>query len=83
MTLQILPPPAEEFFRYAADSNYFARRQEKPDPNGYFPPAVKALAGAGQILVFGTGTGKSSEMDRFVAWPRCTPPISPLASPAR
>jgi hypothetical protein len=26
------------------------------------------LQGAGNILVFGTGTGTSSEMEQFVAW---------------
>jgi hypothetical protein len=70
VTLQILPPPPDDFFRHAPDSKDFARGQEKPDPNSFFPPVVKALAGAGQILVFGTGTGKSSEMDQFVDWAR-------------
>lgn len=74
VTLQILPPPPDEFFRHAPDSKDFARGQEKPDPNSYFPPVVKALEGVGQILVFGTGTGKSSEMDQFVAWAKVRHP---------
>ena len=68
VTLQILPPPPVEFFRHAPGSDDFARGQEKPDPGSYFPPVVKALETAGRILVFGTGTGKSSEMDQFVTW---------------
>lgn len=66
--LQILPTPPDEHFRHAPDSKDFARGQEKPDPNSYFPPVAKALGDVGPILVFGTGTGKSSEMDQFVAW---------------
>ena len=68
VTLQILPPPPEEFFRHAPDSQDFARGQEKPDPNSYFTPVANALQEAGQILVFGSGKGTSCEMDQFVAW---------------
>jgi len=68
VTLQILPPPPVEFFRHAPGSDDFARGQEKPDPGSCFSPVVKALETAGRILVFGTGTGKSSEMDQFVTW---------------
>lgn len=42
--------------------------QEKPDPNSFFGPVTDALQGTGRILVFGTGTGTSSEMDQFIGW---------------
>ena len=29
---------------------------------------AKALQAAGQILIFGTGTGSSNEMDQFITW---------------
>jgi hypothetical protein len=29
---------------------------------------AKALQVAGQILIFGTGTGSSSEMEQFITW---------------
>jgi hypothetical protein len=45
-----------------------SRGKEKPDPNTFFEPVAKALQGTGELLVFGTGTGKSSEMEQFVAW---------------
>jgi len=64
---QILPHETE-FFRHAHNSKDFSRGQEKPDPNSFFAPVVQALAGPGRILVFGTGTGMSSEMDQFIAW---------------
>jgi hypothetical protein len=65
---QILPHEPDDFFRHAPNSKEFSRGQEKPDPNSFFEPMAKALKDAGKILVFGGGTGMSSEMDQFVAW---------------
>ena len=65
---QILPHEPEDYFRHAYNSKDFSRGKEKPDPNSFFEPVAMALHGAGQILVFGTGTGMSSEMDQFIAW---------------
>ena len=64
----LLPHEADEFFRHAQNSQNLSRGKEKPDPNSFFGPIAKALAVAGPILVFGTGTGHSSEMEQFVAW---------------
>jgi hypothetical protein len=69
-TLQILPHEPEDHFRHTHNSKDFSRGQEKPDPNSFFEPVAKALQAPGQILVFGTGTGTSSEMDQFIAWTR-------------
>jgi hypothetical protein len=66
--LRILPYAPEEYFRHAAHSNEISRGKEKPNPNSFFEPVAKVLQGAGQILIFGTGTGTSSEMEQFVAW---------------
>ncbi len=52
----------------APESKDFSRGQEKPNPNTFFPPVAKALHGAGQILIFGSGSGKSSEMHQFTTW---------------
>jgi hypothetical protein len=65
---RILPHQPEEFFRHAHHSKDFSRGQEKPDPTSFFEPIVKVLQAAGPILIFGTGTGTSSEMEQFVAW---------------
>ena len=65
---QILPHAPEDYFRQAHNSKDFSRGKEKPDPNSFFEPVAQALQAAGQILVLGTGTGTSSEMDQFVAW---------------
>jgi len=65
---QILPHAPEEFFRHAHNSKEVSRGQEKPDPNSFFEPIAKVLHATGPILVFGTGTGTSSEMEQFIDW---------------
>jgi hypothetical protein len=65
---QILPHQPDAFFRHGHNSKDFSRGQEKPDPNSFFEPVASALQAVGPILVFGAGTGTSSEMDQFVAW---------------
>lgn len=71
----IRPHGPSEFFRYPADSKEFSRGKEKPDANTYFGPVGDALKPPGQVLVFGRGTGTSSEMDEFVAWAKERRPI--------
>ncbi len=65
---RILPHEPSDYFRHAHNSKDFTRGREKPDPNTFFEPVAAALKTAGKILLFGTGTGTSSEMDQFVAW---------------
>ncbi len=65
---QIRPHAPEDFFRHAHNSKDFSRGKEKPAPNSFFEPVGKALQAAGQILIFGSGTGTSNEMDQFMAW---------------
>jgi len=65
---QILPHEPDDYFRHAQNSKDFSKGKEKPDPNSFFEPVAKALQTADQILVFGAGTGMSSEMDQFVTW---------------
>ena len=63
-----LPHKPEDYFRHAHHSKDFSRGQEKPDPNSFFEPVAKALQGASQILIFGTGTGMGSAMVQFIGW---------------
>lgn len=65
---RIVPHEPDDYFRHAHNSKDFSRGQEKPEPNSFFEPVAKALHGGGPILVFGTGTGMSNEMEQFVAW---------------
>ena len=65
---QILPHDPADYFRQAPQAKAFARGREKPEANSFFAPVAKALEAAHQILIFGSGTGTSNEMDQFVAW---------------
>ena len=65
---RILQYGAKEYFRHTKDSKATSRGQEKPDPNTFFEPVVKGLRSRGPILIFGTGTGASSEMEQFTTW---------------
>jgi hypothetical protein len=71
---RILPHGAKEYFHHARDSKEISRGKEKPDPNSFFEPVAKALQAAGQILIFGTGTGASSEMEQFIMWAKAHHP---------
>ena len=64
----ILPHEPDDYFRHAPDSQDFSRGKEKPEPASFFTSVAKALAAPGKILVFGTGTGSSNEMNQFIAW---------------
>ncbi len=66
--LRILPHEPTDYFRHARHSEDFSRGREKPDPNTFFEPVARELKSAGQVLVFGTGKGTSSEMEQFIGW---------------
>ena len=65
---KLMPHEPDRYFRHEQNSQNLSRGKEKPDPNSFFTPIAKALQAAGQLLIFGTGTGKSSEMEQFIAW---------------
>jgi hypothetical protein len=65
---QILPRAPEDYVRHTQNAKEFSKGKNEPDANSFFQPVAKALRAAGRILIFGTGTGASSEMDQFIAW---------------
>lgn len=65
---QIRPRVSEAAFRSSPSSPEAARRTEKNTASAFFEPVAAVLKGAGKILVFGSGTGKSSEMEQFTLW---------------
>jgi hypothetical protein len=65
---RILPHEPEAHLRLAPDAKDFSRGKAKPDPNSFFKPVASVLQAGGQILIFGTGTGTSSEMEQFIVW---------------
>lgn len=64
----IRPYMSEESFCQAYSSKGFSRNEGMPDPGSFFEPVAGVLNGAGKILIFGGGTGASSEMNRFTDW---------------
>jgi hypothetical protein len=68
MPIHVLPHAPSENFNQAHHARDFSRGKEKPDPNTFFEPIAKELKAGGQILIFGSGTGESSEMVQFAAW---------------
>ena len=66
--LKILPHEPEAHMRLANDAEDFSRGKDKPDTNSFFKPVAGVLQAGGQILIFGAGTGTSSEMEQFIAW---------------
>ncbi len=62
------PPAPAEFFRHAHEGRDYLSGKEKPAPGSYFESVALALKEAGQVLILGTGTGTSSEMDQFTGW---------------
>ena len=67
---RIRPDETDDAISHVHSFNGFSRGQEKPADNSFFGPVANALKAAGQILVFGGGTGSANQMDRFVAWMR-------------
>ena len=65
---QILAHKPDDSAQHAQNAEAFSKGKENPEPNRFFEPVAKALQAAGQILIVGAGTGKSSEMDQFIAW---------------
>lgn len=64
----ILPHQPDDYFRQAHEDRNFFSGKGKPAPISFFEPVAKALKNVGHILIFGTGTGTSSEMDQFTIW---------------
>jgi hypothetical protein len=63
--VQIQPPQVS---REAHGYSGLVRGQEKPSEHTFFAPIAEAVKEAGQILVFGGGTGAASESAQFIAW---------------
>jgi len=64
----ILPHKPADCFRLAHEARDFMSGKEMPAPDSFFESVATALKDTGKILVFGTATGTSSEMDQFVIW---------------
>jgi hypothetical protein len=64
----IRPYVPEEYFRQAHEDRDYFSGKEKAAPGSFFEPVAQALKSARKVLIFGTGTGTSSEMEQFTGW---------------
>jgi hypothetical protein len=58
----------EKSFNRAHNPADFTDGQGSPAAVRFFEPVATALKPAGRILLFGTGTGRGSEMEQFAIW---------------
>ncbi len=65
---QIRPHASADFDRPSFQARSTAKEKEPLQALRFFEPVAAVLNGAGAILIFGSGTGASSEMDLFTAW---------------
>jgi len=54
--------------RTATPAKSADRPVENPNRSSFYEPVAGVLKGANKFLVFGSGTGTSSEMDQFLVW---------------
>jgi hypothetical protein len=65
---EIRPHQTDTAISHTHSFDGFSRGQEKPACHSFFGPIADALKEAGQILIFGSGSGTANEMDQFIAW---------------
>lgn len=53
--------------RHLHSANEWTDGKSTPERTSYYEAVAKTLCGADQVLLFGSGTGKSSAMDQLVA----------------
>ena len=53
--------------RHLHSAHEWTDGKSQPERKSYYEAVAKTLAGAGQVLLFGSGTGKSSAMDQLLA----------------
>ena len=64
---RITPFDPHGFGRYLHSVTDDSNGQRKPERKSFYEAVAKSLKGAGQILLFGTGTGASSAMEQLIA----------------
>jgi hypothetical protein len=53
--------------RHLHSAHEWTDGKSQPERKSYYEAVAKTLRGAGQVLLFGSGTGKSSAMDQLLA----------------
>ena len=63
----LVPYDPHGFGRHLHSAHEWTDGKSVPERKSYYEAVAKTLAGADQVLLFGSGTGKSSAMDQLVA----------------
>jgi hypothetical protein len=64
---RVVPYDPHGFGRHLHNVEDDGNGQRKPERKSFYESVARTLRGAGQILVFGSGTGASSAMDQLLA----------------
>ena len=63
----IVPYDPHGHGRYPHSAHEWTDGKRVPERKSYYEAVAKTLAGAGRIVLFGSGTGRSSAMDQLMA----------------
>jgi hypothetical protein len=64
---RIAPYDPHGFGRHLHSAHEWTDGKSRPEQKSFYEAVAKTLRGAGQVLLFGSGTGKSSAMDHLLA----------------
>ena len=64
---RIVPYDPHGFGRHMHSAHEWTDGKSQPERKTFYEAVAKTLRGAGQVLVFGSGTGKSSAMEQLLS----------------
>ncbi len=64
---RIVPYDPHGYGRHLHSAHEWTDGKRQPERKSYYEAVAKTLQGAGQVLMFGSGTGKSSAMEQLLA----------------
>ncbi|QEL20488.1 hypothetical protein [Limnoglobus roseus] len=64
---RIVPYDPSGYGRHLHSANEWTDGKRQPERQSFYEAIAKTLAGADQVLLFGSGTGKSSAMEQLLA----------------
>ena len=64
---RIVPFDPHGYGKHLHSAHEWTDGKRAPERKSYYEAVAKTLRGAGQVLLFGSGTGRSSAMDQLVA----------------
>jgi hypothetical protein len=65
--VRLEPYDPHGYGRHLHSAHEWTDGKRQPERKSYYEAVAKTLHGAGQVLLFGNGTGKSSAMDQLLA----------------